>query len=326
MDNDFYKKMLDEARRVISEEINALTKTVERLDSEFAAAIELILDSKKVVVTGVGKSGLIGRKIAATFSSIGKPAVFLNPVEALHGDIGLVESGDCVIMISKSGSTEEIIKLVPYLKGRKAKIISISGNKHSFLATNADASIDASVDYEACPLKITPTSSTTVAIALGDALASCYMLEKNITQIEFSRQHPLGQLGKNLTLQIKDIMHQNHNLPLVFIGSSFRDSIIENTNKGLGCVCVVDYQMKLMGIITDGDIRRALQKFDDIRDYKVDDIMTKSPVSINPDAYIGEALMVMENRKSQISVLPVVGSDSKCIGVVRIHDIIRSSL
>jgi arabinose-5-phosphate isomerase len=326
MDTDFCSKMLNEARRVLSEEINAISNTREKLDENFAIAVEIIINAKKIVVTGVGKSGLIGRKIAATFSSIGKPAVFLNPVEALHGDIGMVESGDCVIMLSKSGSTEEIIRLVPYLKSRKAKIISISGNRHSFLATNADASIDASVTKEACPLNVTPTSSTTVALAIGDALASCYMIEKNVTQVDFSKQHPLGQLGKNITLRVKDIMHKNNNLPKVKVGSTFRDSIIENTNKGLGCVCVVDELERLVGIITDGDIRRALQKIDDIRNYRVDDVMTKSPVSISPEAYIGEALTIMENRQSQISVLPVIDEESKCIGVVRIHDIIRSSI
>lgn len=326
MNSYFSSKMLDEARRVLSEEINALIYTKDKLDDNFSLAVELIINAKKIIVTGVGKSGLIGRKIAATFSSIGKPAVFLNPVEALHGDIGLVESGDCVIMLSKSGSTEEIIRLVPYLKGRKAKIVSITGNRHSFLATNADASIDATVAREACPLNITPTSSTTVALAIGDALAACYMIEKNVTQVDFSKQHPLGQLGKNITLRIKDVMHTNDNLPKVYIGSSFKDSIIENTNKGLGCVCVIDRDGKLSGLITDGDIRRALQKFDDIRNYTVEDIMTKSPVSISPEAYIGEALTLMENRQSQISVLPVIDDEKKCVGVVRIHDIIRNGI
>lgn len=326
MDKEFCSNMLKEAKRVLSEEIQAMIETKEKLDENFANAVELIINAKKIVITGLGKSGLIGRKIAATFSSIGKPSVFLNPVEALHGDIGMVESGDCVIMLSKSGSTEEIIRLVPYLKSRKVKIVSISGNMHSFLATNADASIDASVSKEACPLNITPTSSTTVALAIGDALASCYMIEKNITQVDFSRQHPLGQLGKNITLKIRDIMHTNSNLPKVLIGSSFRDSIIENTNKGLGCVCVVDSMDKLAGIITDGDIRRALQKIDDIRHYKVEDIMTKSPITISPEAYIGDALTIMENRQSQISVLPVIDEENRCIGIVRIHDIIRSSI
>jgi arabinose-5-phosphate isomerase len=320
------ESLIIEARRVFDEEIESLKKVQGRIDLNFASAVEKIVTARRVFISGIGKSGIIGRKIAATLASIGVPAVFLHPVEALHGDIGFVSRDDVIILLSKSGSTEEIVRLVPYLKSRSVYIISIIGKINSFLGNNSDLVLDAVVEREACTFNQIPTSSSTAALALGDALAVCSVMMRNLSLEEFARNHPLGQIGRNITLKVADVMHKNSGLPVVLIDSSFRESIIEISDKSLGCVCIVDIDGKLQGIITDGDVRRALQKLDDIRDLKAMDIMTKNPITVNQDMYLGEALALMENRSSQISVLPVTDSLNKCVGVIRIHDIIRSGL
>ncbi len=315
-----------EGKRVINEEINALQEVCSRLDNRFAEAVKQIISSKNLITTGVGKSGIVAKKIAATLTSIGTPAFFLHPVEALHGDIGIVSEEDTILMLSKSGSTDELVRLVPFIKSRNAKIISIVCNMKSFLAEHSDIVLDATIQKEACPLNLVPTSSTTVSLAIGDAIASSIMKFKEITTIDFSRQHPLGQLGRNITLRVKDIMHANSNLPITCVGTAFRDAIIEMTNKGLGCICVVDSENYLKGIITDGDLRRVLQKDVDISRLIVDDLMTHEPIAVGMYKYLGEALALMENRTSQISVLPVVDEIGKCVGVIRLHDIVRSGL
>lgn len=320
------KELLLEVSRIFELNISALQLAKTKISIEYAKAVELLSTSGKIIVTGVGKSGLIAKKIAATFSSLGFKSFFLHPVEALHGDIGLVENGDCCILLSKSGTSEDIVRLVPYLKSRNVKLIAIVGNSSSFLAHNADIIIDGFVEKEACPYDITPTTSTLTALAIGDALAISMMIHNNITISDFAKNHPLGQIGKNLTLQIKDIMHKNSSLPLILSGSNFKDAIIEISNKRLGCVCVVDDKDKLLGIITDGDVRRMLQKFDDIRNLKVDELMTTNPIAISSDIFLNEALSIMEQRDSQINVLPVVDEQQKCIGVIRVHDIIRSGI
>jgi arabinose-5-phosphate isomerase len=320
------KKIIEEGKRVLQEEIISLQAASEKLGSDFARAVELVAEANKVIVSGIGKSGIIAKKIAATFSSIGLTSVFLHPVEALHGDIGVVASGDVVILLSKSGSTDEIVRLVPYLKARSVKIISITGNGKSFLFSNSDIALNGSVEREACPLNIAPMSSTIVAMAIGDAMAACIMKIKKLEMIDFSRQHPLGQIGRNLLLQVKDVMHTGEMLPKVFSGAAFRDAIIEITQKGLGCVCIVSRKNELKGIITDGDVRRALQRFEDIRQLKVEDIMTIKPLSVKPEFQLGEALSYMENRTSQIMVLPVVDDKNVCMGVIRLHDIVRSGI
>ena len=319
-------EVIAEAKRIITEEIKSLSYTRDLIDIEFFDAVQLISNSKKVIISGVGKSGIIGKKISASFASIGIPSFFLHPDDALHGDIGIVEKDDVVILLSKSGATEEIIKLVPYLKSRNAKIISIVGNMKSYLANESDIVLNGSVEKEACPLNIMPTSSTVVSLAIGDALAGCLIKIKNISIERFSRQHPLGQIGKNITLKVKDVMHKNKDLPIILPNQSFKESIIEISNKKLGCVCVVDYDYRLYGIITDGDVRRILQRYDEIKELKAENIMTVNPITINENELLSEALSIMENRESQISVLPVVNNDRICIGVIRLHDIIRSGI
>jgi arabinose-5-phosphate isomerase len=324
--DDITKTILEEINRVFEEEINSLNKVRSNLSSEYSDATQLISKANKLIISGIGKSGLIARKIAATFSSTGIPAIFMHPVEAMHGDLGIIQKNDVIILLSKSGSTADIVCLIPYLKKNQTKIIAIVGNTKSILARSADITIDASVEREACPFNLAPTSSTTVALAIGDALAMACMKINNINIETFSKLHPLGQIGRNISVQVKDIMHANSSLPFIGFDSSFKDAIIEISNKKLGCVLILDKESHLKGIITDGDVRRTLQKYDEINSLKASDLMTPNPVTINQDTFLSEALSLMEQRESQINVLPVVNEQNKCVGVIRIHDIIRSGL
>ncbi|MBQ6268638.1 MAG: KpsF/GutQ family sugar-phosphate isomerase [Bacteroidetes bacterium] len=312
------------ANQVFIDEISALERTQSLINHNFESAVDILANSNKIIVSGVGKSGIIAQKIAATLSSIGISAVFLHPVEALHGDIGMVQKGDVALLISKSGNTEELIRTLPYLKMRSAHIISIVGNLNSHLATNSDIVLDGSVMKEACPFNLAPTTSTTAALVIGDALAVSLMYKKNVTLEDFSRLHPLGQIGKSVRLMVRDVMHKLQDIAIVAKNTPFKDVLIEMTKKPFGCCCCIDEESKLLGIITDGDVRRILQKYDDIRGLIMDDVMTKNPIIIGEQAYLVEALALMENRGSkQISVLPVV-CDNKLIGLIRIHDIINN--
>ena len=313
--------IIKKAKQVISVEIEALQKISNSLDDEFVRAVKLITTANKIIVSGVGKSGIIGQKISATLSSTGVSAVFLHPVEALHGDIGMVQKDDVIILLSKSGNTEELVRLIPYLKMRCAKIISIVGNTTSFLATNADVTLDASVEAEACPFNLAPTASTTVALAIGDALAVCLMFERKFTLEDFSRLHPLGQIGRTTTLCVKDVMCGINDVAVASPDMIFKDALIAMSQKPLGCICVVDAENKLLGILTDGDVRRVLQNFNDVLNLELNQLMTSKPVVINQAAPLIEALALMENRTNQISVLPVVENNS-LLGLIRIHDII----
>ncbi len=321
-----HDKLLTEGRRVVLEEMAALQRTAERIDGQFAAAVEMMASANKVVVSGIGKSGLIGRKIAATLVSTGTSAVFLHPVEALHGDIGIIESGDCALFLSKSGNTAELLKLIPPVRTRGIRVISVLGAVDSPLAALSDIVLDASIEREACPLNAAPMSSTTVALVLGDALAAALIRMKNFTIGQFAARHPLGQLGRNISLCVRETMHGGEYLPVVAPDASFREALIESTRKGLGCVCVVDNWGELQGIITDGDVRRALQQHEEITSLKAADVCTLRPVTVAPEALLGEALSLMENREKQISVLPVVDSYNRCVGVIRVHDIVRIGL
>lgn len=316
--------LIKEAQRVIIEESKALVLLADTLDEQFNLACNEIKKARKVIVSGVGKSGLIGKKMAATFSSVGIPSLFLHPVEAMHGDLGIVEKNDVSLLISKSGSTDELLLLFPYLK-KRTKIIALTSNQNSYLAKNSDIHIHIPIEKEACPIELAPTTSTTSTLALGDALASCVMKLNHFKESEFAKNHPLGQLGKNLTVTVGDIMFKGDTIPIIQVNSTFREALIEMTNKQLGCICVLD-ENNLVGIITDGDTRRALNKYDKISDIRVKDIMTSNPITIESNTLVGRALSIMENRKSQINVLPVVNTKNHCIGVVRIHDLIKSSL
>jgi arabinose-5-phosphate isomerase len=316
------------ARGVLGREAQALLAVAERLDSHWDQAVELLLrHTGKVVVSGIGKSGHIGQKIAATFASTGTPAVFLHAAEAVHGDLGIYTPGDPSILISKSGSTAELLRLIPILRQFRSPLIAIVGNPNAPMGKQADVVLDARVDREADPLNLAPTCSTTVALALGDALAVALMQARRFTDQDFARYHPAGQLGRNLWLKVADVMHQDEAVAWVKPETPLRQVIIAMSQRSLGAACVVDPDRLLLGIITDGDLRRVLLTHDDIRGLKADDCMVRQPITIPPQASLKEATRLMEDRPSQISVLPVVDPVSqRCLGLIRIHDIYQPEL
>lgn len=319
-----------EVQNLLLLESAALAQTAARLDpKQVERAIDLLRQCKgKVVILGIGKSGIIAQKIAATMTSAGTAAIYLHPSDALHGGLGILQSGDLVMVLSNSGETEEIIGMLPHLKNRNTPLISIVGNLDSTLARRADVVLDASVDQEACPLNLAPTTSTTVALAIGDALAMTLMKVKGITSDDFAVNHPAGQIGKRLTLRVADLMHDGRTTPRINVGSSWIEVVRAISSGGLGAVCVVDEAGKLAGIITDGDLRRAVEQTDHeaLSKLTCDDFMTRKPTVASPEVLAYDALRLMEDRPSQISVLPVVDGDGNCVGLVRLHDIVRSGL
>lgn len=311
-------------------ESNAIAETAKRLEEhQVERVMDLLAACKgKVVILGVGKSGIIAQKIAATLTSTGTAALYLHPSDALHGGLGIVNPDDVVIVLSNSGETDEIVEMLPYLKRRQVPIVAIVGNLNSTLARRAEAVLDASVDHEACPLNLAPTTSTTVALALGDALAMTLMKIKGLTTDDFAVNHPAGRLGKRLTLKVADLMHSGQQNPTITAGSTWVSVIQGISNGGLGAVSVVDESGKLAGIITDGDLRRTIQRLDhaSLEDLKCEQIMTRNPVVVSADTLAYDALRLMEDRPSQISVLPVVDEAHVSVGLIRLHDIVRSGL
>ncbi len=309
---------------------DAIAQVVDQLDpDQVDCAIQLLSQcTGKVILAGVGKSGLIGRKIAATLTSTGTTAVHLHPADALHGDLGIATAHDVAIVLSNSGETDELVALLPYLRQRQVPIIAIVGSVRSTLARQADAVLNAAVDKEACPFNLAPTTSTTVALAIGDALAMTLMQVKGLTPEDFAINHPAGRLGKRLTLRVRDLMHSGEDNPVVSLGAPWLDIITGITQGGLGAVNVVDSQGYLQGLITDGDLRRTLQKIRpvDLENLKSGAIMTPQPETISGDQLAYHALQLMENRVSQISVLSVVDEAGRCVGLIRLHDIVRSGL
>lgn len=319
---------LTAARKTLEIEAQAIQSAIERIDGNLTDAVDLILKHPgKIVVSGVGKSGHIGRKIVATLCSTGTPTVFLHPSEAIHGDLGIYSPGDPTILISKSGATEEIIRLIPILRNFNSPLIAIVGNITSPLARSVDILFDATVKIEADPLSIVPTASTTLTLAIGDALASAMMKARNFTQQDFARFHPGGQLGKNIRLTTGDLMHPRTGVARVSLQTSMKEVIIAMTEHPLGAACVVDSNNQLLGIITDGDIRRTFQKYDDIQHITAENMMTTRPIQIYPELTLTEAIRLMEDRTSQISVLPVVDNTTKqLIGLLRLHDIYQKDI
>ena len=321
---------LADIQQLLRIESDAIAQTAIRLDQlQVERVVELLATCKgKVVILGVGKSGLIGQKIAATMTSAGTAALYLHPSDALHGGLGIVQPEDVVIVLSNSGETDEIVAMLPYLKNRDVPIIAIVGNVSSTLARRADAVLDASVDKEACPLNLAPTTSTTVALAIGDALAMTVMKVKGLTPDDFAVNHPAGRLGKRLTLRVADLMHRDGENPTIATGSSWVEVVRAISKGGLGAVCVVDGSGRLAGVITDGDLRRAIEQtsHESLAKLTCDDFMTCKPVVAGPNLLAFEALRLMEDRPSQISVLPVVDEDQVCVGLIRVHDIVRSGL
>ena len=315
------------ARQAMRAEGEAILAAADRLDDSFTAAVDVILaHAGKVVVTGMGKSGHVARKIAATLQSTGTPAVFLHPTEAGHGDLGVCQSGDPVILISKSGSTAELLGLIPSLREFNGRFIGILGNLRSPLADEMDIVLDASVPREADPLGITPTSSTVVALAVGHALAVALMQARGFTPEHFRRFHPAGQLGHNLRMRVKDAMHVGAEVAWVRADDTLKHVVIEMSARPLGGACVIGAARNLLGLITDGDVRRALRNHDDIRTLRASDVMTAAPVTVSPGALLHDALNLMEDRPSQIYVLPVVDpATSVCEGLLRLHDVYRGA-
>ena len=310
-------------------EAEAVARTAARLaPAEVERAVALLAGCRgKVVTVGVGKSGHIAQKAAATLTSTGTPAVFLHPSDALHGGMGLVAPGDVCVFVSNGGETAELLELLPYLQHRGALVLAVVGNTDSTLARRADVVLDASVEQEACPLNLAPTTSTTVALAVCDALAMTLMSVKKLTPEDFALNHPGGRLGKRLTLKVSDLMRAGDENPTVGAGASLLEVVQAISRGGLGAVCVVDEGGRLEGIVTDGDLRRALQRVSptDLAGLTADGLMTREPVVIEPDMLAHAALQLMEQRPSQISVLPVVES-GRAVGLLRLHDIVRSGL
>jgi arabinose-5-phosphate isomerase len=316
------QEWLAAARAAIEIEAASLARAAVRLDGELIRAVEIILARPgKIVVTGIGKSGHIARKIAATLCSTGTAAVFLHPAEATHGDLGVYAPGDPTLLLSKNGSSRELLALVPLLRELDSPLIGILGSTSSPLAGRLDVLLDASVEREADPHNIAPTASAVTALAMGHALAIALMCARGFTPREFGRVHPGGQLGRNLLLAVREAMHTGDEVAMVEPGASLKDVIIAMTRRPLGGACVVAPDGTLAGFLTDGDLRRALTTHDDIRGLRAADAMTSAPVTIGPDATLGDALQRMESRPSQISVLPVVDAWSRALGLLRLHDI-----
>lgn len=314
---------------LLRSEAQAIEACAERLNSaDVERAVDLICSAKgKVIALGVGKSGIIAHKIAATMTSTGTQAVAIHPTDAMHGDLGYVSSNDVAIVISNSGETDELLALLPHLKHRGVPIIAIVGNLKSTLARNATAILNATIQREAGHLHLAPTTSACVALAIGDAIAMAVMRAKGVNAEEFAINHPAGRLGKRLTLRVEDLMHSGSENPVVSPASSWIEVVAALSEKSLGAVNVVDENGNLLGVITDGDVRRLVQRVKpaDLEHLTAEKMMTKNPITVSPDRLAIEALDLMENRPSQISVLPVV-SGKKCVGLIRIHDIARRGL
>ncbi len=319
--------LIDIARAAMENEAASILAASRRINGEFSRAVEILLvHSGKIMITGMGKSGHIAQKIAATLSSTGSPAIFLHPSDAVHGDLGVYSPGDPTILISKSGATVELLRLIPLLREFNSPLIGILGNLNSSLAHNMDVVLDACVEREADPLDLAPTSSAAVAMALGDAMAAVLMTARNFKAQDFARFHPGGQLGRNLWLHVADVMHPIEKVAAVKKSVSLKDVVIAMTQYPLGAACVVDEANVLLGIITDGDVRRALQKCDDIRALTAQEVMVSNPVVIGPYNSLSEAASRMEKRSSQISVLPVTDEVGHCLGLIRIHDIYQANI
>jgi arabinose-5-phosphate isomerase len=317
--------LIDSGRRTVRLEQEAVAALESRIGDSFVRACELIFACKgRVVVTGMGKSGHVGHKIAATLASTGTPAFFVHPGEASHGDLGMIIRGDVVIAISNSGNSPEIITLLPILKRLGIPMITMTGKLTSPLAEAAEVSLDIRVSSEACPLDLAPTSSTTAALVMGDALAVALLEARGFTAEDFALSHPGGILGRRLLLRVSDLMHAGERVPKVQPNTSLLNALGEITAKGLGMTTVVDGSDALLGVFTDGDLRRAVDKGHDIRHVSIENIMTRSPTSVLSNALAAEALTVMENRK--ITALVVVNEQNHAVGVIHMHDLLRAGL
>ena len=321
--------MKERAKRVLKIEADAVAALVNRIDEQFEKAVEMVLKCKgRVVVTGMGKSGLIGKKIAATLASTGTPALFLHPAEGIHGDLGMVTRGDTVIALSNSGETEEVALMLPSLKRLGIKIIALTGNPESTLAKNSDVVIDVGVKEEACPLGLAPTASTTATLAMGDALAVVLLDQRGFKEEDFACFHPGGTLGKRLLLRVRDLMHTGDAVPIVSEETLIKDAIYEISSKKMGVTAVLNASGKLVGVISDGDLRRWMEKTEksgeNLLAKKAVDIMTRKPKVANKDSLAAEAVALME--KNSITCLIVSDHDAKPEGVIHLHDLLKAGV
>jgi len=314
------------ARKVLETEAAAILSLVNRLDAQFDCAVQILRQCQgRVIVTGMGKSGIICRKIAATFASTGTPAFFLHPAEAIHGDLGVIQPEDVVVALSYSGETDELLRLLETIRRLGAKLIAITGGPRSTLAQAADVALDCSVTEEACPMNLVPTASTTAALAIGDAIAMTLLVEKGFRQEDFASLHPGGKLGKRL-MRAEALMRAGDRCPIVQVSTPMRDVIYEMSRKGLGMTCVVDSDDTLVGIITDGDLRRQMERSVDIRTMAAGDVMTRHPISVSRRTLAVEALNIMEQRKITAVVVADGDQPKRVAGVVHVHDLWRMEL
>jgi arabinose-5-phosphate isomerase len=319
--------IIEGAKRVLQIEAEAIERLKERLNDDFVRAVELILACEgKVVVTGVGKSGIIGQKIASTLASTGTPAFFLHPTEGIHGDLGMLDKKDIVVAISNSGETEELSQILPLIKRYGNKLIVLTGGAASTLARAGDVVLDVSVQEEACPLGLAPTASTTVTLAMGDALAVALLEKRGFNKEDFALRHPGGKLGKQLLLTVSDLMHVGEELPTVFEDTSMKEAVVEITSKRLGVTGVLNKQKELVGVITDGDLRRALEKHGNLLEKKAANIMTRNPKWIEADTLAAEAVQLMEEYAiTSLFVFDKAG-DRMPRGVIHLHDLLRAGV
>jgi arabinose-5-phosphate isomerase len=312
---------LRQAKEVLQIEAEGILKLIDKLDNEFIRAVALIYETKgRVIVTGIGKSGIVGRKISATLSSTGTAALFLHPVEAMHGDLGMVGKHDIVIAISNSGETKELTALIPQIKHLGARIVALTGNLKSTLAAQSDVAIDVGVEREACPLGLAPTASTTAVLAMGDALAVTLLHKRNFNERDFYRYHPSGSLGDRLKVLVGEVMLKGKEIPVVPIGTHLSEAIKELNKKNIGAVLITREKQKLAGIITDGDLRRAILQYDRLDSMKVEEIMTAGPKAISADMLAADALSIMQ--KHEITVLPIVDTRKNIKGILHLHDLL----
>jgi arabinose-5-phosphate isomerase len=317
--------LIQSAQCTIRLEIEAVEGLLAHIDADFVRACEMILESQgRVVVVGMGKSGHIGKKIAATLASTGTPAFFVHPAEASHGDMGMITSADIILALSNSGTTSEIVTLLPLIKRLGIKMISLTGNPDSTLAKAADVSLNARVEKEACPLNLAPTSSTTAALVMGDALAVALLDARGFTAEDFAFSHPGGALGRRLLLKVEHVMHTAAELPQVVRGTPLRDSLMEMTRKGLGMTAITEPDGRLAGIFTDGDLRRTLDRDIDLRQAVIDEVMTVHGKTVRPEMLAAEALKIMEDNK--IGALIVVDENDRPIGAFNLQDLLRAGV
>lgn len=318
--------ILDIARKVLKTEADAVAGLIEKLDGGFERAVDILYESRgRVVVTGMGKSGLVGKKIAATLASTGTPSFFLHPAEASHGDLGMVTSLDAVIAISNSGETEELIGLIPFVKRFNVRLIALTGNPSSTISRAADVSLDVSVKEEACTLGIVPTASTTAALAMGDALAVALLIKRGFREEDFAFFHPRGALGKRLLTRVEDLMHKGDALPLIPADMPMTRAVVEISSKRLGMAVVVASDNKTLGIITDGDVRRGIEKWGKtFFDLNAGDVMSKDPKTVGAHELAAKALSIMEELS--ITALVVPDGEGRASGVIHIHDVLRQGI